>query len=155
MKLLAPLLTVLLLGAASPAPPTAAAPRTAYFGSAKLSASRIGSSIQHLQLRYQTHTVAPQDALPLATSSEDAFYRWAAAYPRDSRLGQTGYNLGKLFETLPGSGARAGASRAFAFVRTHCRHTRYADLSAAELARGIPEVPLPDWTANPGSPPAP
>ena len=86
-----------------------AAPADRYFGRLKMSALRIRYEIAQLKTDYEYHRRAPDDVLHLLAYTEDAYYQWAAAYPRDTWLPSTGYNLAKLFEELPGYGARTGA----------------------------------------------
>jgi len=125
-----------------------AAPADKYFGKLKMSALRIRYYIAQLKTDYEYHRRAPDDVLHLLSYTEDAYYQWAAAYPKDSWLASTGYNLAKLFEELPGYGARDGAVRALQFVRTHFKNTRYSKASVTELRRGIPVRPEPAWATR-------
>ncbi len=135
------------------------APADKYFGRLKMSALRIRYEIQQLKTDYEYHRRLPNDVLHLLTYTEDAYYQWAAAYPKDSWLPSTGYNLARLFEELPGYGARESAIRALEFVRTHFRNTRYSKLSVADLKRGVAVKPEPAWavpaTASPSPSPSP
>lgn len=117
-----------------------------------MSALRIRFEITQLKIDYEYHKRTPDDVLHLLYFTEDAYYKWAAAYPKDSWLASTGYNLAKLFEELPGSGARDSAVRALAFVRTHCKNTRYSKESVADLQRGVPVKPEPAWAAAVATP---
>jgi hypothetical protein len=130
-----------------------AAPADRYFGKLKMSALRIRYEITQLKIDYEYHRRMPDDVLHLLTYTEDAYYQWAAAYPKDAWLPSTGYNLAKLFEDLPGYGARDGAVRALQFVRAHFKNTRYSKASLADLRRGVPIKPEPAW-AVPATPTA-
>src|SRR5579872_1551776 len=136
-----------------------AAPADKYFGKLKMSALRIRYEIAQLKTDYEYHRRTPDDVLHLLSFADDAYYQWAAAYPKDSWLASTGYNLAKLYEELPGYVARDSAIRTLQFVRTHFKNTRYSKASVAELQRGIPVRPEPAWaaraTASPSSSPAP
>jgi hypothetical protein len=136
-----------------------AAPADRYFGRLKMSALRIRYEIAQLKTEYEYHRRMPDDVLHLLTFTEDAYYQWAAAYPKDGWLPSTGYNLAKLFEELPGYGARDSAVRALQFVRTHFKNTRYSKASVADLQRGVPTKPEPAWavraTPAPSSSPTP
>lgn len=129
-----------------------AAPADRYFGRLKMSALRIRYEITQLKIDYEYHRRMPGDVLHLLAFTEDAYYQWAAAYPKDGWLPSTGYNLAQLFEELPGNGARDGAIRALQFVRTHFKNTRYSKASVADLQRGIPVKPEPAWAAPPATP---
>jgi hypothetical protein len=130
-----------------------AAPADRYFGKLKMSALRIRYEIAQLKTDYEYHRRMPDDVLHLLAYTEDAYYHWAAAYPKDAWLASTGYNLAKLFEELPGYGARDSAVRALQFVRTHFKNTRYSKASVADLRRGVPVRPEPAW-ALPATPAA-
>lgn len=134
---------------------THAAPADRYFGKLKMSALRIRYEITQLKTDYEYHRRMPGDVLHLLAFTEDAYYQWAAAYPKDSWLPSTGYNLAKLFEELPGYGARDGAVRALTYVRTHFKNTRYSKASLADLKRGIPVRPEPAWAVPATPSPAP
>lgn len=125
-----------------------AAPADKYFGSLKMSALRIRYEIAQLKTDYEYHRRTPDDVLHLLSYTEEAYYQWAAAYPKDTWLPSTGYNLAKLFEELPGNGAHDGAVRALQFVRIHFKGTRYSKASAADLQRGIPVKPEPSWAVR-------
>lgn len=140
MKTLAALLLITLL--------TNAAPADRYFGRLKMSALRIRYEIAQLKTDYEYHRRTPADVLHLLSYTEDAYYQWAAAYPKDAWLPSTGYNLAKLYEELPGSGARDSAVRALQFVRTHFKNTRYSKESVADLQQGVPIRPQPAWAAQ-------
>ena len=140
MKTLAAILLIALLNNAAPA--------DKYFGKLRMSALRIRYEITQLKTDYEYHRRNPDDVLHLLSYAEDAYYEWAASYPKDSWLPSTGYNLAKLFEELPGYGAREGAVRALQFVRTHFKNTRYSKASVADLRRGIPVRPEPAWAVR-------
>lgn len=131
-----------------------AAPADRYFGRLKMSALRIRYEIAQLKTDYEYHRRMPDDVLHLLSFTEDAYYQWAAAYPKDTWLPSTGYNLAKLYEELPGNGAHDSAVRALQFVRTHYKNTRYSKSSVADLQRGIPVRPEPAWAVS-ASPTAP
>lgn len=122
-----------------------AAPADKYFGNLKMSALRIRYEITQLKIDYEYHRRMPDDVLHLLFFTADAYYQWAAAYPKDEWLPSTGYNLAKLFEELPGNDARNGAVRALQFVRTNFKNTRYSKTSVADLRRGVPVQPEPAW----------
>lgn len=134
-----------------------AAPADRYFGRLKMSALRIRYEITQLKTDYEYHRRKPDDVLHVLAYTEDAYYQWAAAYPKDAWLASTGYNLAKLFEELPGYSARNGAVRALGFVRSHFKNTRYSKASVADLRRGIPVRPEPAWAlpATPSPNPSP
>ena len=140
MKTLAAILLIAMLGDAAPA--------DKYFGRLKMSALRIRYEIAQLKTDYEYHRRMPDDVLHLLSYTEDAYYQWAGDYPKDAWLASTGYNLARLFEELPGDGARVSAVRALQFVRTHFTNTRYSKLSVADLQRGIPVRPEPAWAAH-------
>jgi hypothetical protein len=125
-----------------------AAPADRYFGKLKMSALRVRYEIAQLKTDYEYHRRMPDDVLHLLSYTEDAYYQWAAAYPKDGWLASTGYNLARLFEELPGYGARDSAVRALQFVRTHFKNTRYSKLSVAELAHGVSAKPEPAWAVR-------
>jgi hypothetical protein len=134
-----------------------AAPADKYFGRLRMSALRIRYEITQLKTNYEYHRRKPDDVLHLLSYTEEAYYQWAAAYPKDTWLASTGYNLAKLFEELPGGAARDGAVRALQFVRTHFKNTRYSKASVADLRRGVPVKPEPAWAipATPAASPSP
>jgi hypothetical protein len=140
MQALAALLLIAILNDAAPA--------DKYFGRLKMSALRIRYEITQLKTDYEYHRRMPDDVLHLLAYTEDAYYQWAAAYPKDSWLASTGYNLAKLFEELPGNGARDGAVRALQFVRTHFKNTRYSKASVADLRQGVRVRPEPAWAVR-------
>ncbi len=150
MKTLAAILLILTVNNAAPA--------DKYFGKLKMSALRIRYEIAQIKNDYEFHRRMPDDVLHLLSFTEDAYYQWAAAYPKDAWLPSTGYNLAKLFEELPSYAARNSAVRALQFVRTHFKNTRYSKASVAELQRGIPVRREPAWAIRPtptaSSPPA-
>jgi hypothetical protein len=102
-----------------------------------------------LKTDYEYHRRKPDDVLHMLAFTEDAYYQWAAQYPKDGWLASTGYNLAKLLEELPGYGARDGAVRALQFVRTHFKNTKYSKASVADLQRGVPVKPVPAWAVRP------
>lgn len=114
-----------------------------------MSALRIRYEIAQLKTDYEYHRRMPDDVLHVLSYTEEAYYDWAAAYPKDTWLPSTGYNLAKLFEELPGNTAHDGAVRALQFVRIHFKGTRYSKESVAELQRGIPVRPEPSWAVRP------
>jgi hypothetical protein len=116
-----------------------------------MSALRVRYEITQLKTNYEYHRRTPDDVLHLLTYTEDAYYQWAAAYPKDTWLASTGYNLAKLFEELPGYAARDGALRALQFVRIHFKNTRYSKASVDDLRRGVPVKAEPAW-AMPATP---
>jgi hypothetical protein len=124
-----------------------AAPADKYFGRLKMSALRIRYEIQQLKRDYEYHRRMPGDVLHMLTYTQDAYYQWAGAYPKDSWLPSTGYLLGKLYEELPGYGARDSAVQTFQFVHSHFKNTRYSKMSVAELNRGIRAKPIPAWAS--------
>jgi hypothetical protein len=144
MKILAAALVVGILSNAAPA--------DRYFGHLKMSALRIRYEIQELKRDYEYHRRMPDDVSHMMGFAEEAYYQWAAAYPRDAWLPSTGYNLAKLYEELPGYDAHDRAVRALQFVRTHFKNTRYSKLSVAELQRGIAVKPEPAWAIPSPSP---
>lgn len=119
-----------------------------------MSALRIRYDIAQLKTDYEYHRRKPDDVVHLLGYTEDAYYQWAAAYPKDAWLASTGYNLAKLFEELPGNGARDSAVRALQFVRTHFKNTRYSKESVADLRRGVPVRPEPAWAVRASATPA-
>jgi len=139
MKVLALLLLVLSQGASSNAP------ADQYFGQLKVSALRIRYEIMQVRPRYETHKLLPEEASHLLVLNEDAFYKWAAAYPKDAWLASTGYLLAQLFAELPGNDARNRAIRAFTYVKVHFPNTTYGKESATALKKGIAVRPDPDW----------
>jgi hypothetical protein len=132
-----------------------AAPADKYFGRLKMSALRIRYEVQELKRDYEYHRRLPDVVLHFLAYTQEAYYEWAAAYPKDAWLPSTGYNLGKLFEELPGYGARDGAVRALQFVRSHFKNTRYSKLSVADLRRGIAVKPVPAWAVRSTATPSP
>jgi hypothetical protein len=134
---------------------SSAAPADKYFGKLKMSALRIRYEIAQLKTAYEYHRRTPDDVLHVLAFTEEAYYQWASAYPKDGWLASTGYNLAKLYEELPGPGARNSAVRALQFVRTHFKNTKYSKASVADLHRGVPVRPEPAWAAGTNaSPPA-
>jgi hypothetical protein len=132
-----------------------AAPADRYFGRLKMSALRVRYEIQELKRDYEYHRRRPDDVLHFLGYTEESYYEWAAAYPRDGWLPSTGYNLAKLLEELPGYDARDRAVRALQFVRAHFKNTRYSKLSVAELRRGVAAKPEPAWAARATPSPSP
>jgi len=125
------------------------APADKYFGRLKMSALRVRYEIAQLKNDYEFHRRRPEDVEHVAVFAEEAYYDWAAQYPRDTWLPSTGYNLAKLFEDLPGEDARDRALRSLQFVRSHFKNSKYAKLSAADVTRGVPLRPEPGWAASP------
>jgi hypothetical protein len=123
------------------------APADQYFGKLGVSTLRIRYEIMQLRPRYETHRLLPEEAEHLLVLDENAFYAWAAAYPKDAWLASTGYMLAQLFAELPGGDARDRAVRAYAYVKSHFPSTTYGKQSAAALHRGVPVRPDPDWAA--------
>lgn len=132
-----------------------AAPADRYFGSLKMSTLRIRYEIAQLKTDYEYHRRTPDDVLHLLSYTEQAYYQWAAAYPKDTWLASTGYNLAKLYEELPGTDAHDEAVRALEFVRSHFKNTRYSKESVADLQHGVPVKPEPSWAVHTSSPPSP
>jgi|SRR5579884_1085513 len=132
-----------------------AAPADRYFGRLKMSALRVRYEIQQLKRDYELHRRTPDDVAHFMLYTEEAYYDWAAAYPKDGWLASTGYNLANLFEELPGYDARNRAIRALQFVRAHFKNTRYSKLSVAELQRGVKVKPEPAWAVRSTPSPAP
>jgi hypothetical protein len=123
------------------------APLDQYFGRLKMSAVRIRYEIMQLRPRYETHKLLPEETQHLLDLDANAFYAWAAAYPKDSWLASTGYMLGNLYAELPGTAARDSAVKAYTFVKTRFPKTTYAKESVALLHRGVPVRPDPAWAA--------
>jgi hypothetical protein len=121
------------------------APADQYFGRLGVSTLRIRYEIMQVRPRYETHKLLPEEAAHLLVLDEDAFYAWAAAYPRDSWLASTGYLMAQLFAELPGSDARDRAVRAYRYVVAHFPTTSYGKESAAALHRGVPVRADPAW----------
>jgi hypothetical protein len=121
------------------------APLDQYFGKLKMSAVRIRYEIMQLRPRYETHKLLPEETEHLLDLDANAFYAWAAAYPKDNWLASTGYMLGNLYAELPGTAARDAAVQAYTFVKTRFPKTTYAKQSVALLHRGIPVRPDPAW----------
>jgi hypothetical protein len=141
MKILVLLLLALSQGASSDAP------ADQYFGQLKVSALRVRYEIMQLKPRYETHKLLPEEAAHLLVLDENAFYAWAAAYPKDSWLASTGYMLAQLFAELPGSDARDRAVKAYTYVKTHFPTTSYGKSSTSALKAGVPIRPDPAWAA--------
>ena len=120
-----------------------------------MSALRIRYETAQLKSRYDNHKLLPENALHLADLTGDAYYQWAARYPRDSWLASTGINLAHLYEDLPGASARGAAIRLLTFVVSHTKNTRYAQEAAAELKRGISLKPDPLWAVKMRATPSP
>jgi hypothetical protein len=139
MKVLILLLLVIAQGA------SVDAPADQYFGRMKMSGLRIRYELMQLKPRYEKHQLLPEEAAHLVELDEDAFYAWAAAYPKDSWLASSGYLLAQLYAELPGSDARARAVRAYTYVKTHFPTTSYGKESIAALHRGVPVRPDPAW----------
>jgi hypothetical protein len=142
MKILALLLLVLGQGASSNAP------ADQYFGQLKVSALRIRYEIMQLRPRYETHKLLPEEASHLLVLDENAFYAWAAAYPKDAWLASTGYLMAQLFAELPGSDARDRAVRAFTYVKAHFPTTTYGKESATALHDGVAVKADPAWAVQ-------
>jgi hypothetical protein len=121
------------------------APLDQYFGRLKVSAVRIRYEIMQLRPRYETHKLLPEETQHLLDLDANAFYAWAAAYPKDSWLASTGYMLANLYAELPGTAARNSAVRAYTFVKSRFPKTSYAKESVAALHRGVPVRPDPAW----------
>lgn len=136
---------LVLFGLVSAMSPANNAPADSYFGRLKMSALRIRYEITQLKGRYFNHKLLPEDAAQLAGFTSEAYYQWAARYPKDGWLASTGYNLAQLYEQLPGADARTQAARALNFVRNNFKNTRYSKEAAADLARGLPLRADPAW----------
>jgi hypothetical protein len=121
------------------------APADEYFGKMKMSAIRIRYDFMQLQPRYEKHQLLPEEADHLATLAEDAYYAWAAKYPKDPWLASTGYLMARIFAELPGTDARDRAVHAYTYVKSHFPNTTYAKESVAALHRGVPVRPDPSW----------
>lgn len=136
---------LVLLGLVAAMPPANNAPADSYFGRLKMSTLRIRYEITQLKGRYFNHKLLPEDVSHLASFASEAYYQWAARYPKDAWLASTGYNLAQLYEQLPGEDARTQAARALNFVRNHFKNTRYSKQAVAELTRGLPLHSYPAW----------
>lgn len=152
MKILAALaLLALTLGAVS----SDNAPADRYFGRLRMSALRIRYEIAQLKSRYDNHKLLPENTSHLAGLTEEAYYDWAGRFPKDGWLASTALNLAHLYEDLPGASARAEATKALTFVRSHFGNTRYSKQAAGELQRGITAKPDPLWAIKMRATPSP
>jgi hypothetical protein len=134
------------------------APADQYFGKLEMSSLRIRYEAMQLRKRYETHQLLPEQAKHLLDLTDDAFNRWAAAYPRDAWLASTGFIIAALYDELPGSAARDRSVALFVFVKSHFPTTSYAAQSRELLHRGIALKPEPAWAASmraATSPPSP
>lgn len=131
------------------------APADRYFGKLKMSALRIRYETMQIERRYWAHQLLPDQALHLLLLTEDAYHQWAAAYPKDSWLPSTGYNMAQAYEQLPGSAARDRAVALLVYVKSHFPKSSYAQKSRDQLHRGVPVKPVPAWAAVPSATPSP
>ena len=149
------LAALFLLSLALPVAPSDNAPADRYFGRLNMSALRIRYETAQLKSRYANHKLLPENVMHLADLTGDAYYQWAARYPRDSWLASTGINLAHLYEDLPGASARGAAIRLLTFVLSHSKNTRYSKQAAVELSRGIALKPDPLWAIKMRATPSP
>ena len=147
--------SLLLLSLVAAVAPTSNAPADKYFGRLKMSALRIRYAIAQLKSRYDNHKLLPEGAEHLTGFAAEAYYEWAAQYPKDGWLGSTGINLAKLYEDLPGASARTAAVRVLSFVRYNFKNTRFSKQAAAELASGVALKPYPLWAVKLRATPSP
>jgi len=131
------------------------APADRYFGRLRMSALRIRYEIAQLKSRYDNHKLLPENASHLAGLTEEAYYDWAARYPKDGWLASTGLNLAHLYEDLPGASARGAALKALTLVKSRFGNTSYGKQATAELRRGIAVKPDPLWAIKMRATPSP
>jgi len=152
MRLWSAFLVLTILAVAAPADN---APADRYFGRLGMSALRIRYETAQLKSRYANHKLLPENVMHLADLTGDAYYQWAARYPRDSWLASTGINLAHLYEDLPGAAARGAAVRLLSFVLAHFKSTRYSKEAASEMQRGVALKPDPLWAIKMRATPSP
>lgn len=120
-----------------------------------MSALRIRYETMQIERRYWAHQLLPDQALHLLLLTEDAFQQWAAAYPKDSWLPSTGYNMAQVYEQLPGSAARDRAVALLVYVKSHFPKSSYAQKSRDQLHRGVSVKGVPAWAIVPSATPSP
>lgn len=131
------------------------APADRYFGKLKMSGLRIRYETMQIERRYWSHQLLPDQAMHLLLLTEDAYRQWASAYPEDSWLASTGYNMAQVYEQLPGAAARDHAVGLLAFVRSNFPKSTYAQKSRDQLHRGVAVRPVPAWAVVPSATPSP
>jgi hypothetical protein len=134
------------------------APADRYFGRLNMSALRIRYETLQIERRYWSHQLLPDQAMHLLLLTEDAYRQWASAYPEDSWLASSGYNMAQVYEQLPGTAARDRAVALLVFVKSRFPKSSYAQKSRDQLHRGIAVKPTPAWaipTPSPTSSPTP
>lgn len=111
-----------------------------------------------LEIRHQTltlkddlhHARAHPDVIEhKAELVEDAVDDWVAKYPNDTWIASAAWQLGTLFEELPGKDAHEHAIVVLELVRDHCPGTAFAGDAKRDLDRGIGIRPWPHWAGNP------
>jgi hypothetical protein len=120
-----------------------------------MSALRIRYETLQIERRYWARELLPDQALHLLLLTEDAFHQWASAYPQDSWLASTGYNMAQVYQQLPGTAARDHAVALLVYVKSHFPKSAYAQKSRDQLHRGIVAKPVPAWAVRPSATPSP
>src|SRR5579883_2108391 len=124
---------------------SALAPADEYFGRQKL--SPLGIRHEVLTLKDDLHHAREHpDAIEhKAELVEDAVDDWAERYPNDTWIASAAWQLGTLFEELPGKDAREHAIVVLELVRDKFAASPFAATAKRDLDRGIGIRPWPRW----------
>ena len=124
---------------------SALAPADEYFGRQKL--SPLGIRHEVLSLKDDLHHAREHpDAIEhKAELVEDAVDDWAERYPNDTWIASAAWQLGTLFEELPGKDAHEHAIVVLELVRDKFAASAFAANAKRDLDRGIGIRPWPRW----------
>lgn len=116
-----------------------------YFGRQKLSPLGIRHEIYSLKDDLHHARQKPDAIQQKAEYVEDALVDWLAKYPADPWIPSAAWQLGTLYEELPGNAAREHAIVVLGLVKSHFPATPFGDDASRDLARGIGVRPWPHW----------
>lgn len=128
------------------------APADAYFGREKLSPLGIRHTTLTLKDDLHHNRQQPEAIEHKAEFVEDALDDWATRYPHDPWIASAAWQLGTLFEELPGTAAHEHAIVVLALLRDRFAGTTFADDAQRDLARGIGVRPWPSGPVPTNSP---
>lgn len=134
----------------TPSPPNimALAPADEYFGRERISVIRIHHQVFALKDDLHRRRLRPDAIEHGADSISDAYFDWAARFPRDRWLPRMGWELATLYEELPGFAAQDQALTLLSFIEQHYGDTNIGRASARDLARGIGLRTWPRWAGK-------
>ena len=127
---------------------SALAPADEYFGRQKLSPLGIRHEIFTLKDDLHHARQQPGAIQQKANLVEDAVDDWVTRFPQDTWLPSAAWQLGTLFEELPGQEAHEHAIVVLELVKERFPQTAFAQDAQHDLARGIGVRPWPHWAST-------